>query len=156
MQPVLMHTTPAILPAPALPMRSHKNKTLATLLALLFGSAGLHRFYLYGRRDLWGWVHFATLPLSGVLMLGKPDAAAIFTAAPFVLSVLAAFLETLLIGLTPDEKWDARHNPGSGRTSDTGWPVPLMLVLALACGATALIAAIARTFDILLTGGSYG
>ena len=156
MQPVLMHTTPAILPAPALLMRPHKNKTLATLLALLFGSAGLHRFYLYGRRDLWGWVHLATLPLSGLLLLGKPEVAAIFTAAPFVLSVLAAFLETLLIGLTPDEKWDACHNPGSGRTSDTGWPVPLMLVLALACGATALIAAIARTFDILLTGGAYG
>jgi hypothetical protein len=137
-------------------MRPHKNKTLATLLALLFGSAGLHRFYLYGRRDLWGWVHLATLPLSGLLMLGKPDTATIFSAGPFVLSVLAAFLETLLIGLTPDEKWDARYNPGSGRVSDTGWPVPLMLVLALACGATALIAAIARSFDILLTGGSYG
>ncbi|RYE78204.1 MAG: NINE protein, partial [Oxalobacteraceae bacterium] len=35
-------------------MQPHKNKTLATLLALLFGSIGLHRFYLYGRRDLWG------------------------------------------------------------------------------------------------------
>ena len=137
-------------------MRPHKNKTLATLLALLFGSAGLHRFYLYGRRDLWGWVHLATLPLSALLILGNPEAPAIFSAAPFVLSVLAAFLETLIIGVTPDEKWDARHNAGSGRESDTGWPVPLMLVLALACGATALIAAIARTFDILLTGGSYG
>lgn len=137
-------------------MRPHKNKTLATLLALLFGSMGLHRFYLYGRRDLWGWVHLATLPLSLLLILGNPEAAAIFSAGPFVLSVLAAFLETLLIGLTPDEKWDAQHNPASGRASDTGWPVPLMLVLALACGATALIAAIARTFDILLTGGSYG
>jgi len=137
-------------------MRPHKNKTLATLLALLFGSAGLHRFYLYGRRDLWGWVHLATLPLSALLILGNPEAPAIFSAGPFVLSVLAAFLETLIIGVTPDEKWDARHNAGSGRESDTGWPVPLMLVLALACGATALIAAIARTFDILLTGGSYG
>jgi hypothetical protein len=137
-------------------MRPHKNKTLATLLALLFGSVGLHRFYLYGRRDLWAWVHLATLPLSLLLMLGSPEAAAIFSAGPFVISVLAAFLETLLIGLTPDETWDARHNPASGHVSDTGWPVPLMLVLALACGATALIAAIARAFDILLTGGSYG
>lgn len=137
-------------------MRPHKNKTLATLLALLFGSAGLHRFYLYGRRDLWGWVHLATLPLSALLMLGNPEAATIFSAAPFVLSVLAASLETLVIGLTPDDKWDARYNAGSGRATDTGWPVPLMLVLALGCGATALIATIARTFDILLTGGSYG
>ena len=137
-------------------MRSHKNKTLATLLALLFGSIGLHRFYLYGRRDLWGWVHLATLPLSGMFILGYPEAPSIFSGGPFILSVLAAALETLVIGVTPDDKWDARHNPDSGRTSDTGWPVPLMLVVALACGATALIAAIARTFDILLTGGAYG
>ena len=137
-------------------MPPHKNKTLATLLALLFGFIGLHRFYLYGRRDLWGWLHFATVPLSALLVLGNPDAPAIFSAAPLVLSVLAAFLETLVMGVTPDEKWDARHNAGSGKQSDTGWPVPLMLVLALALGATALIAAIARTFDILLTGGSYG
>ena len=137
-------------------MPPHKNKTLATLLALLFGFIGLHRFYLYGRRDLWGWLHFATVPLSALLVLGNPEAPAIFSAAPLVLSVLAAFLETLVMGVTPDEKWDARHNAGSGKQSDTGWPVPLMLVLALALGATALIAAIARTFDILLTGGSYG
>ncbi len=137
-------------------MSRHKNKTLATLLALLFGAAGLHRFYLYGRRDFWGWLHLATLPLSGLLVLGNPDAAAIFTAGPLVLSMLAGFLETLVIGVTPDEKWDARHNAGSGQQSDTRWPVPLMLVLALACGSVALIAAIARTFDILLTGGSYG
>jgi hypothetical protein len=137
-------------------MSPHKNKTLATLLALLFGSIGLHRFYLYGRRDVWGWLHLATLPLSALLVLGNPDGPLIFTAGPLVLSVLAGFLETLVIGVTPDEKWDARHNAGSGRQSDTGWPVPLMLVLGLALGATALIAAIARTFDILLTGGSYG
>ena len=137
-------------------MSPHKNKTLATLLALLFGSIGLHRFYLHGRRDVWGWLHFATLPLSAMLVLGNPDAPLIFSAGPLVLSVLAGFLETLVIGVMPDEKWDARHNAGSGKQSDTGWPVPLMLVLALAIGATALIAAIARTFDILLTGGSYG
>ena len=137
-------------------MPPHKNKTLATLLALLFGFIGLHRFYLYGRRDLWGWIHFATAPLSALLVVGNPEAPAIFSAAPLVLSVLAAFLETLVMGVTPDEKWDARHNAASGKQSDTGWPVPLMLVLALALGATALIAAIARTFDILLTGGSYG
>ena len=32
-----------------------KNKTLATLLALLGGPVGLHRFYLHGLRDRWGW-----------------------------------------------------------------------------------------------------
>ena len=26
-------------------------------LAVLFGSLGLHRFYLHGLRDPWGWLH---------------------------------------------------------------------------------------------------
>lgn len=137
-------------------MSRHKNKTLATFIALLFGSVGLHRFYLYGRKDVWGWLHAATVPLSALLVLGNPEAPAIFTAMPLILSVLAGFMETLIIGVTPDEKWDAHHNGGSGRHSDTRWPVPLMLALALAFGFTALIATIARMSDILLTGGSYG
>ena len=31
-----------------------RSKTLATWAALLGGSLGLHRFYLYGLRDRWG------------------------------------------------------------------------------------------------------
>ena len=33
-----------------------KNKTLAAWLAFLGGPLGLHRFYLHGLRDLWGWL----------------------------------------------------------------------------------------------------
>jgi TM2 domain-containing membrane protein YozV len=137
-------------------MATHKNKTLATLLALLFGGIGLHRFYLHGSRDAWGWLHFAALPLSALLVLGQPHAALIFSAGPLVISMLAACIEALVIGLTPDEKWDARHNPASGRRSASGWGVALLLVSTLAVGATGLIAAIARSFDVLLTGGAYG
>jgi hypothetical protein len=134
----------------------HKNKTLATLLALLFGAIGLHRFYLFGRRDAWGWLHFAALPLSVLLKLSRPDAQTFFTFAPLAISALVACLEALVIGLTPDEKWDAKHNPQSPRHSKSGWPLVLLLVLTLAVGATGLIAAIARTFDLLFTGGAYG
>ena len=35
----------------------HRSKTLATWLAFLTGSLGLHRFYLHGLRDAWGWLH---------------------------------------------------------------------------------------------------
>lgn len=114
--------------------KPHKNKTLATFLSAVFGGLGIHRFYLYGKKDVWAWVHVLLFPFS----------------------VFAGFLEALIIGLTPDEKWDALHNRDSGRQSSSGWPLALLLVLTFAGGATALIAAIARAFDLLFTGGAYG
>lgn len=113
---------------------THKNKTLATLLAAVLGGVGAHRFYLHGKKDVWAWAHVLLFPLS----------------------VFAGFLGALVIGLTPDEKWDAQHNQASGRRSNSGWPLAVLLVLTFAGGATALIATIARGFDLLFTGGAYG
>ena len=72
------------------------------------------------------------------------------------MSGLAGFLEALVLGLTPDDKWDARHNPHSGRQSDTRWPVAVVLVASMMLGAGSLIATISRLFDLLYTGGAYG
>jgi len=93
----------------------HKNKTLAALLSFLLGAIGLHRFYLTGLRDRWGWLHFASLPASAALLLALPGQPLLVTASPLVLSALVASIETFVIGLMPDEKWDATWNPGSGR-----------------------------------------
>jgi TM2 domain-containing membrane protein YozV len=112
----------------------HKNKTLAALLAALLGFIGAHRFYLYGIKDRWAWLHLVLFPLA----------------------IFAGFIGALVIGLTPDEKWDAIHNRDSGQQSDSGWPVVFILVLTFALGSTALIATIARGFDLLFTGGAYG
>lgn len=112
----------------------HKNKTLSTLLAALFGGLGAHRFYLHGKKDFWAWIHILALPLS----------------------IFAGFIGALVIGLTPDEKWDAQHNPQSGRSSNSGWVVILMVIVTFALGSTALIATIARAFDLYLTGGAFG
>ena len=112
----------------------HKNKTLVTFLAAVFGGLGAHRFYLYGKKDMWAWVYVLLFPLS----------------------IFAGFIEALVIGLTPDDKWDDKHNHGSGRHSESGWPLALLLVLTFGGGAIALIAAIARAFDLLFTGGAYG
>ena len=114
--------------------KDHKNKTLAALLSTLFGGVGAHRFYLYGKKDVWAWVHILLFPLS----------------------VFAGFLEALVIGLTQDEKWDEKHNRESGRQSNSGWLLVILLVLTFGGGAIALIAAIARTFDLWFTGGAYG
>ncbi|MFZ6846053.1 NINE protein [Undibacterium sp. RuTC16W] len=134
----------------------HKNKTITTLLAATLGSAGLHRFYLRGKQDIWGWLHLATLPLSwlfGHFFFGSP---LLMTASPLVLSFLIAMLEALVLGLTADEKWDQQYNTQSGQTSESSWPLALILVLSLGVGAFALIATIARAFDLLYTGGSFG
>ncbi len=113
---------------------SHKNKTLATFLAAVFGSLGAHRFYLYGKKDVWAWVHVFLFPFS----------------------FFAGLIGALVIGLTPDEKWDALHNADSGRQSDSGWGVIVLVVLTFALGSTAVIATIARGFDLYLTGGAFG
>jgi hypothetical protein len=135
---------------------THKNKTFATLLAAVLGGSGIHRFYLSGLKDWAGWAHFATLPLAGLLVVTGGERQVLFSAMPLVLSVLVAIVEALVIGLTPDDKWDARHNPASGQQSSSNWPLALVLVLTTGIGAIAVIATIARTFDLLYTGGAYG
>ncbi|MGZ3238294.1 MAG: hypothetical protein ACXWIN_03450 [Burkholderiaceae bacterium] len=134
----------------------HKNKTLATFLASVFGSIGLHRFYMYGQKDRWAWAHLLSLPLSAVAIALFANQPILFSFSPLLLSGLAAFLEALVIGLTPDDKWDAQHNPDSGRQSQSDWPLALLLVLTVGIGAVSLIAMIARFFDLLYTGGAYG
>jgi hypothetical protein len=135
---------------------THKNKTMATLLALLLGSVGVHRFYLHGITDCWGWLHAVSLPLSAMLLLSNPELPLLVNTLPLVISLLRASIETFVLGLMPDEKWDARYNPASGITSDSRWPIALMMVVNLFCGATLLLAVLARGFDLMLTGGAYG
>jgi hypothetical protein len=135
---------------------THKNKTFATLLAAVLGGLGFHRFYLSGLKDWAGWAHFATLPLAALLVATGGERQILFSAMPLVLSVLVAIVEALVIGLTPDDKWDVRHNLASDRQSSSGWPLALVLVLTTGIGAIAVIATIARTFDLLYTGGAYG
>lgn len=137
-------------------MSEKKSKTLATLLALIGGGVGAHRFYLKGMGDRAGLLHLATLPLSLLLWASLPSWPGLFVLSPLVLSMLAAVLAALVIGLTADEKWDARHNPGSAKPSRSGWPLVILLVLAVAVGSVGLIWVIARSFDLVLTGGAYG
>ncbi|XYJ09498.1 NINE protein [Telluria sp. B2] len=136
---------------------SHKNKTLATALALSLGGLGAHRFYLHGNVDRLGLLHACSLPLAGLVYSqteGSVDA--FFALLPLLISYIVAFIAALAIGLTPDEKWDARFNPGSGRPTRSSWFLAVLLVATLMVGATVLIATIARLFDLMYTGGAYG
>ena len=137
-------------------MSTHKNKTLATALAFLLGGLGIHRFYLRGSVDRLGLLHVCSLPAAG-LVYGVGHAPNPFwVLLPILISCIAGFIEALAIGLTPDEKWDARFNPASGRPSRSNWLLAVLLVLTLLVGATVVIATISRLFDLLYTGGAYG
>lgn len=138
---------------------THKNKTLAVFLAAFAGGAGIHRFYLRGRGDAWGWLHLAglvsTLAGYAAFRLDGP-VATMLCSLPLTLSALAAALQALLLGLTPDAKWDTIYNPQSGRHSESNWLLALLLVLTLAGGMFGVLWLIARGLDLFITGGSYG
>jgi len=138
---------------------AHKNKTLATLLAAVLGVAGIHRFYLRGAGDKWGWLHAICLlaSLLGVVLVTTSDPVyATALKIPLFASALAGAMEALILGLMSDDKWDARFNPASGQTSSSHWPLALVLVLTLGVGMFGLILAISRSIDLFITGGSYG
>ena len=135
---------------------THNNKTAASLLALLLGGVGAHRFYLRGGVDKLGLLHLCSLPLTGLVAGLAPDADVFYKLLPLLLSYIVGFLEALVIGLMPDEKFDARYNGGSGRASESKWPLALILVATMLVGCTVLIATISRLFDLLYTGGAYG
>jgi hypothetical protein len=137
-------------------MTQHKNKTIATALAFLLGFLGVHRFYLKGSVDRLGLLHVCSLPLAGIIYGVGRGPNPFWVLLPILVSTVAAHIEALVIGLTPDEKWDAARNAGAGRASQSNWMLVLLLVLTTLVGATILIATISRLFDLLFTGGAFG
>ncbi len=125
----------------------YRSKTLATWLAFAFGSVGLHRVYLYGRGDLWAWLHPwpTLLGLAGVLRMraiGQDDRLSWLLIPVLGLMLSQAMLVAIVWGLTPDEKWDARHNPGQP-VHATRWGPVLGVIAALMVGGAVLMGTIA-------------
>jgi hypothetical protein len=137
-------------------MTPHKNKTVATALAFLLGGVGAHRFYLKSSVDRLGLLHVCSLPLAGMVYGVGRGPNPFWVLLPVLVSYIAAHIEALVIGLTPDEKWDAVYNAGAPRPSRSHWVLVLLLVLTMLVGTTVLIATISRLFDLLFTGGAFG
>jgi hypothetical protein len=112
-----------------------RDKTLAGLLAFLAGGIGAHRLYL-GQR-LWWLAPAVSLPMLPRLIAVKDwhQSPAFFVA---MIPVVAGFIEALVILLMPDERFDARFNPGDGRKNASGWAAVLTAVATLAIGAIVL------------------
>jgi hypothetical protein len=124
-----------------------RSKTLATWLAVLVGAFGAHRFYLHGWRDLPGWLYPVPtlLGLAGVQRMrafGQDDRVAWLLIPLLGLTLSAAMLTAIVYGLTPDDKWAARHNPGQPPQA-TGWAPVLGVIVALLIGASVLMGTVA-------------
>lgn len=128
-------------------MSRYRSKTLATWLAVLGGTLGLHRFYLHGPRDLVGWLHPlpTLLGVAGVVRmrnLGQDDQVAWLLIPLLGVMITIAMLAAIVYGLTPDERWDERHN-GGRRGPGTAWGPVLGVILALMLGAGVMMGTIA-------------
>ena len=124
-----------------------KHKAVATWLALLVGVFGLHRFYLHGLKDRWGWL-FPLPTLLGIVgvqrmnHLGQDDRLAWVLIPLLGISLVAALLGGIVYGLTPDDRWNARSNPQHPASSG-GWAAIIGVVLCVLVGGTALMATVA-------------
>lgn len=128
-----------------------KNKTLAVWLAALFGSMGLHRFYLRGLGDAWGWLHpiAASLGWWGIdriLTHGQDDKLS-WVLVPFLgTSVAAGCLAAIVFALADREKWNRWYNPAAAPDAvagNTNWLTIGALVFALLLGTIAFMGSLA-------------
>jgi TM2 domain-containing membrane protein YozV len=134
-----------------LPSTRFRSKTVTAALAFFFGSLGAHRFYLYGPRDPFGWLHLCVTMLAGipgVLMLIASDRTSLLgwaLAIPGAISLFAAFIAAIAYGLRPDARWDAQFNPHLSRRSHSGWAVIFVVIFSLFIGAMLLMGGLAVT-----------
>lgn len=107
----------------------HRSKVTAAWLACLLGVFGAHWWYI-GRRGAWMVTAFS------ILMLALTQLYPVWWDNPaflvLIVPICAGFIEALVFALRPDEKFDAKYNPGSVIATRTGW--------------NAVIAAIVTTF----------
>ena len=146
---------------PAPPEGHYRSKTIAAWLSLLLGPLGLHRLYLHGLRDPWAWLHplptaLGLIGLDRHLTLGQDDRLSWVLLPLLGLMVSITMFTAIFYALTPDERWDARHNPGR-QGPGTGWGPVLAAITALLIGGGILMGTIAysgqRFFEWQLESG---
>jgi hypothetical protein len=127
--------------------RRYRSKTAATWIAVVVGALGGLRFYLHGRRDLLGWLHwpptlFGLWGAWRMHALGQDDRLASVLVPLLGLMLSAAMLSAIVTGLTPDARWDEHHNAGLEPRA-TRWGPVLGAIVALMLGGIVLMGTIA-------------
>lgn len=134
------------------------SKTRYAWTLLILGSTGLPRLARHGWSDPIGWLWFSAFSLGGWGFLrlrrwGLDDPWGSYLVPLLGLAISAAMLMTVVVALTPDEKWAQGHH-GSAEGESTRWGPVLAAIAALFVGSTALIATIAyasqQIFESLL------
>ncbi|WP_353190104.1 hypothetical protein [Pandoraea pnomenusa] len=131
---------------------AYKSKTLTAGLAMLFGTLGLHRFYLYGLRDRFGWAHLVG-SACGVAGWGLLVTSELRSPAGWALTILgaislfSAFLAAIVYGLRPDERWNAQFNSGAQHKSRSGWTAVIIVAISLFVGAMLMMSGFAVAFQ---------
>ena len=117
-----------------------KSKTMAALLAALFGVLGVHGWYL-GRKKAW----LVTLVSCGLFVFAH-FYPVWWDSPPFLLLVIpaaAGYIEALVLALQPDERFDARYNRYADRRNDTGWGPVLIAIFTTLMGSSVVLLGIA-------------
>ncbi|MGC3985950.1 MAG: hypothetical protein QM777_15250 [Pseudorhodoferax sp.] len=130
-----------------------KNKTVATWLALLGGPLGLHRFYLRGLGDLWGWLYplptaLGLYGIERVQQLGQDDHLSWVLIPLLGVSIAASALTAIVYGLRSPEKWNATFNAAAeAPAGTTNWLTVIGVAAALLLGTGVLMASLAFSFQ---------
>jgi TM2 domain-containing membrane protein YozV len=136
-------------------MSKGKSKTLAAFLALVLGTMGLHRFYLKGWGDWVGWLFPIPTALGWwgverVRALGQDDQLAWVLVPMLGVALAACCLTAVVYAVTPQDKWNAAHNPHLPADAPSGAGHALtiaVLVIAMLTGTTAFMASLAFSFQ---------
>lgn len=132
-----------------------KNKTIAAWLAFIGGPLGLHRFYLFGKGDLIGWL----LPLPTALGAygfervkanGLDDPVGWILIPVLGFTIAGCALNAIIYGLMPAERWNLRFNPLApldAAPGQTRWMTIGGVALALLIGTTILMSSIVFSFQ---------
>ena len=132
-------------------MSRAKSKTVATWLAAVGGSMGLHRFYLRGLGDWIGWLHpiaaaIGWMGIERVQQYGQDDQLS-WVMIPFLgLSITASCLAGIVYALAEREKWNRWFNPTldpQAAAGATNWLTIAALVFSLMVGAVAFMGSLA-------------
>ena len=132
-----------------------KNKTVAAWVAFIGGPLGLHRFYLRGLGDMWGWLHpiptaLGLYGLQRVAQFGQDDQLAWVLVPLLGFNIAACALIAIYYGLMEREKWNAAYNPSANpdlSSGGTNWFTIIAVVLALLFGTTVLMSSIVFSFQ---------
>lgn len=132
-----------------------KSKTLAAWLAFVGGPLGLHRFYLHGWTDTWGWLlpvptALGLYGIQRVQSLGQDDRLSWLLIPLLGFTIAACALVAICYGLMSPERWNARFNPRDAADAAGGrshWGTVAAIATALMVGAAVLMASLAYSFQ---------